>query len=257
MRINKPVARLAFPTDEHAPYQDDNARSIALKIVADFDPTIVMSGSDALDFYALSKFDKDPNRLKGGIYKEIQIWKGMQKEWIDASPNAEFYFLLGNHERRYVRTLWQMPEFLGIDAFDLNEVLALSKQNIVWDDEGQLSTELQINEAVVVKHGSIVRKESAYTAKAELEKEKYSISVLTGHTHRGGHHYSTSRTGMKQSVEGYCLCDLNPSYIEHPNWQNGIVLAEINGNDISFETIAFHGVGKQMTARWRGKEYRA
>ncbi len=58
------MTRLVFPTDEHFPFQDEHARSVALQIVADFQPEVRIAGSDGLDFYALSKFDKDPHQDK-------------------------------------------------------------------------------------------------------------------------------------------------------------------------------------------------
>ena len=58
------MTRLVFPTDEHFPFQDEHARSVALQITADFQPEIRIAGSDGLDFYGLSKFDKDPHRMK-------------------------------------------------------------------------------------------------------------------------------------------------------------------------------------------------
>ena len=56
--------KLAFVTDEHHPFQDDHARSVALKIVQDFDPDMVVCGSDGIDFYQVSHFDKNPERVK-------------------------------------------------------------------------------------------------------------------------------------------------------------------------------------------------
>ena len=55
--------KIAFPTDEHFPFQDERARSIALEIVRDFNPDVLISGSDGVDFYALSKFSKNPKSM--------------------------------------------------------------------------------------------------------------------------------------------------------------------------------------------------
>ena len=91
--------RIAFPTDEHHPYADENARQLALTIVRDFDPEIRIAGSDALDFYSLSKFDKNPRRRKTLDF-EVNAWVHSQREWQDAAPNAIAVWLMGNHEFR-------------------------------------------------------------------------------------------------------------------------------------------------------------
>ena len=68
----------------------------------------------------------------------------------------------------------------------------------------------------------------------------------------------TTRTGVKQAVEGFCLCDTNPNYLHKPNWQNGLVLATVDKKGVQFELILFHKNGKgKITAKWRGKEYRS
>ncbi|MCB2146588.1 MAG: hypothetical protein KQI81_08945 [Deltaproteobacteria bacterium] len=257
MRIETPLARIAFPSDEHIPYQNDYARAVALQIVADFNPSILISGSDAMDLYSLSKFDKNPERIKGGVYEEIKIWNRCQNEWFDSAPSADRYYILGNHEYRYLRFLWNLPQLYYVPKFALAEILELDKKGIIWNDNDRLNTELQVNDAVVIKHGKYVRKESAYSARAEVDGERYSISTITGHTHRGGSYFSRSRSGIIQGHEAFCLCDLEPEYIEHPNWQNGITLAEVKNNDLTVENILIHGEGKNTIARWRGKEYRA
>ena len=69
------MIKIAFPTDEHFPFQNDRAREVALKIVQDFGPDVVPAGSDGLDFYKLSRFDRDPARMKAhSLQEEIQMW---------------------------------------------------------------------------------------------------------------------------------------------------------------------------------------
>ena len=54
------VIKVAFPTDQHVPYEDKQAVELAMKIVQKFDPDEFIVGSDNMDFYAVSKFDKNP-----------------------------------------------------------------------------------------------------------------------------------------------------------------------------------------------------
>lgn len=241
-------------TDEHFPHQDDHARSLALKIVRDFNPDVRICGSDGMDFYSISKFDKDPDRIASTtLQDEINQWKAGQREWRDASPNARPLFLLGNHEDRLRKYLWRHPELWGLEALKLQNVLGFAELGI----ENQDGNEILLHNKLLIKHGERVRTHSAYSAKAELEKEFYSVSILSGHTHRGGVHYATTRKGVVEAHECFCLCRLDPEYTSNPNWQQGIVLAEVDKNYLSIVDIPFQSSGKKLTARWNNMEYKS
>lgn len=252
------MIKVAFPTDEHYPYQDENARQLALKIVEDFNPNVRICGSDGMDFYAVSSFDKNPDALRdGGLQREIDMWMAGQREWNDAAPDAYKFFLVGNHEARLARYLYRHPELFDLEALRLPNLLRLKELDIAWEWEKKDAANLEISfyGRLLIRHGEVVRKHSAYTAKAELEREFYAISTMTGHTHRGGSHFVTTRAGLRQAHECFCLCRLDPPYLQNPNWQQGIVLAEVSPEGLSVEPIPFYERGGKLTANWRGKTY--
>jgi len=242
--------RIIFPTDEHCPHQDDSARSIALKICEDFKPDVRVSLSDGLDFYAVSKYDKDPSVMKdGGLQTEIDVWKRCQREWISASPGARVVSIIGNHENRLERYLWRHPELYGLEALKLENLLDFSSLGIEDVKKEVFFPDLRIT------HGSYVRRHSGASAKAELEADFYSSNILSGHTHRGGTHYATTRKGVVSASECFCLCDLDPPYDPSPNWQQGITLATIHNDTPFIEQIPFTRKNGKVIAFWRGKEY--
>jgi len=243
--------KFAFPTDEHIPYQDDRARNLALKIVSDFNPDLMIAGSDGLDFYGISNFDKNPERIKLNLQYEIELWKAGQLEWRDAAPNAEAYFLMGNHEDRLRRYLWRHPEIAELEVMKLPNILDLASLGIRFENDGD---EIDLGE-IIIKHGRYVRKHSAISVRAEMEGEHFASSILMGHTHRGGTFYATSRNGVVEGHECFCLCSLNPDYVRRPNWQQGIVVGEIFTGYAVIEPIVFRDVGPGKIAVWRGKEY--
>lgn len=249
--------KIAFPTDEHYPFQDEKARSVALQIVEDFKPDIRVCGSDGLDFYAISKFDKDPSRLKEvSLQQEINLWKAGQREWEDASPGARKFFLRANHDDRLQSYLFRHPELYDLEVLRLPNILGLAQMGIEWEwSKGERANyELVINGKLLIKHGNIVRKHSAYTAKGTLEDEFHSMSILMGHTHRGGSHYVSTRNGPVVAHECFCLCSLEPGYVLRPNWQQGIVLATVT-DIVSIEPILFYQKDNLTKALWRDKEY--
>lgn len=249
--------RIVFPTDEHRPYHDQQAVDLAMDIVSDYDPDLLVVGSDGMDFYGLSHFDKNPDRLKAGLQKEIDSWKAGQRGWRDAAKRAARMYIKGNHEDRLRKHLWRNPELYGLEALTLPKLLDLEGLGIFHNPEqtDEANTEVNINDLLLIRHGSCVKKISAWSARAEAEKEFYAVSTLTGHTHRGGSFYVTTRRGVVQAQEGFCLCRLDPEYTHHPNWQQGIVLAEVNGEAVTFEPILFQTIRDRKVARFREKEY--
>ena len=230
------------------------AVSLALQLVEAFDPDIRIAGSDGVDFYSLSKFDKNPDRISG-IQEEIDSWCATQRSWLDAAPHATNYFIVGNHEDRLRRWLWRHPEMHGLKALSLENLFEFEKlQLVMGDKDGQ---EVIFHDRLVITHGSMVRKYSGYTARGEAEKQRYQRSVMTGHTHRGGVFYTSTRDGLCQAVECFCLCSLVPEYTCNPDWQHGLVLAEVDEELLSIELIPFHNSMGSMLCRWRGKEYRS
>lgn len=252
------MTKVAFPTDEHYPFQDERARSVALQIVHDFKPDIRIAGSDALDFYAISRFDKDPRRLKiSGLQDEINQWTKGQHEWKSAYSKAKVFFLRSNHDDRLQKYLMRHPEMYDLKALQLPALLGLNALGIEWEhDKGENANyELLVDNRLLIIHGEIARKYSAYTAKAMMEQESHQVSILSGHTHRMGSYYMRTRFGVIQAHECGCLCSLNPGYVRNPNWQQGITLATVTKNSLSVEQVLFFSQGNKTYAQWRDKEY--
>ena len=142
-------------------------------------------------------------------------------------------------------------------ALQLPALLELSALGIGWEhDKGENANyELVVGNRLLITHGEIARKFSAYTAKAQMERENYQISVMSGHTHRGGSYFTQSRGVMTQAHECFCLCQLNPGYVRNPNWQQGIALATVTTKTLTVEMIPFFQIRNKTYAQWRDKEY--
>jgi hypothetical protein len=90
---------------------------------------------------------------------------------------------------------------------------------------------------------------------AEIERERFTVSILSGHTHRGGSVLFTTRKGIVQGQEGFCLCRTDPEYVDKPDWQQGIVLCEVDDKGVTFEPVLISEFRHRNRAIWRGKEY--
>lgn len=249
--------KIAFPTDEHFPFQDNQAREVAMKIVQEFSPDQIILGSDGLDFYDISTFDKDPKRVKVDLQKEIDLWKAGVREWTTAAPGAKKRYIPGNHEDRLRRYLWRHPEIASLEALNLNNILDFAGLGIEWNEQEYTQAEITFFDKLAIRHGKYIRTGSGMSARAELEADRYAISVMTGHTHRGGTVHATTRSGMVTGQECFCLCRLDPVYMARPNWQQGIVLAEVSKDAISVEAVPIQTFRRKKVAYWRGQAYHA
>lgn len=227
------------------------AVSLALRITEDYNPDVRITGSDGVDFYSLSCFDKNPERINS-LQLELDSWAATQRSWLDAAPNARNYFLIGNHEDRLRKWLWKHPELYSLKCLTLENLFEFEKLKI----EPEPRQELVFHNRLTITHGSIVRKYSGYSAKAELEKIRYQTSIMTGHTHRGGRYFTTTPGGIVEALECFCLCLLAPEYSFRPDWQQGLCLVEVTEDYVSFDMIPFHQVKGELVAHWRGKEYK-
>ena len=249
------ATKIAFPTDEHFPFQDDQARNVALQIVQDFNPDILPAGSDGLDFYKLSRFDRDPKRMEAySMQEEIRQWQIAQLEWKTAAPNARRPYIIGNHEERYDKAIWKLEAFAELTSLNLATVLGLKVLGI----EPEILDEIDLG-PLVIRHGQVVRSHSGSSARGEVEKQRHQVSTMTGHTHRGGMYMTTARGSVVYGLECFCLCKLDPWYGKGPyDWQQGVTLATIhNDKSLQFEPIPFTRVSGKVVAHWRDKQYQS
>jgi len=203
-----------FVSDLHAPYQDPHCMKIIEDFSRWFKPQKVFILGDLVDFYQLSKFDKNPCRMDN-LQDDIDSARSELERIRSANPKADIVLFEGNHEARLTKWLWNHPEVASLRNLSIQELLTLHKYDIKW--VGGL--EVYLYHDFALEHGNIVRKFSAYTARGMMERN--GVSGISGHTHRMGTHYHTDLGGDFVWVENGCLCDRHPDYVKNPDWQNG------------------------------------
>ena len=62
--------QIAYFVDEHFPFHDEPAILLAAKVIRIFAPDEVVNGGDDQDMYAVSSFDKAPDRVLGRIHPQ-------------------------------------------------------------------------------------------------------------------------------------------------------------------------------------------
>lgn len=215
-------------SDIHFP-NHDNA---AIKCVFDFIKkhpvdTVILNG-DIVDFFDVSSFDKDPQRMFS-LQKELDMAEKFFKKLRKLLPDADIYFVKGNHEDRMERYLQKHSELFTLNALKIPTLLQLEKFNIHYKPKGFKFGNLKII------HGDLIRKFSSYTARGELEK--HDNSGISGHSHRGGVYYYKTPERYLAWYESFCLCDIHPFYVDEPNWQQGFLYGYIDKDSFAVTPI--------------------
>lgn len=171
---------------------------------------------DIIDFYAISRFVKDPERVNK-LQEEIDETANILKQIRQVNPSAVIVYVKGNHEYRLQKYLWSTAkEVSSLRDLTVPQLLGLRHLDIMYNEQGRLQ-----HYGIVVKHGSVVRKFSGYSARAEFEKT--GRSGVSGHTHRANVYYQANDGGEFAWMECGCMCSLQQEYLEgeKPNWMQG------------------------------------
>jgi predicted phosphodiesterase len=243
--INGNVTGIVF-SDIHAPYHDRNAIALAAKIAAWWRPDVAIYNGDDVDFYQLSRFDKNPNRT-ARTQDEIDTWHVECVAPLNqALGKARKIKVSGNHEDRLRRKLWANPDLFGIPALELPELMQLRRYGIEYAE-----LRVRFGTLLEVTHGTRVSKWAGYTARLEQEQRRYSINTITGHVHRAGRFQTRIGSSYVVGQECPCLCTLDPEYMTDPDWTQGVTLFTVRDGAVQIEPVIFSPtytamIGKQF-----------
>jgi len=227
------VSGIVF-SDIHAPFHDRNAIALAAKVAAWWRPDIAIYNGDDVDFYQLSRFDKNPNRT-ARTQDEIDTWHIECVAPLNAAlGKARKIKVPGNHEDRLRRKLWANPDLFGIAALELPELMQLRRYGIEYAE-----LRVRFGNVLEVTHGTRVSKWAGYTARLEQEQRRYSISTITGHVHRAGRFQTRIGNGYSVGQECPCMASLDPEYMTDPDWVQGVTLFVVRDGAVQIEPVIF------------------
>ena len=124
--------------------------------------------------------------------------------------------------------LHSAPEVEHLLKFDklINNELDIPIE--IVENIGRDTMKKYFNDKLLIGHFNKALKHSSYTAKGLVDQ--YKMNIIQGHTHRIGMYYVTGAKETYIGVEGGCLCDIKPTYVNSPNWQTGFVMARDHKN---------------------------
>lgn len=230
-----PTVKTVYLGDTHAPFHDVRAVGLMTEFLKEFKPAYLFLIGDLVDFYAISRFDKDPERLMC-LQDELDETVAMLATFRRQVPKAKIIFREGNHEARLTRYLWSKPEIAKLRSLQLSELLEFRNLKIEYSPYASTYSHYGMS----IEHGHKVNKFSCYTAKAMLEQR--GRSGICGHTHRLGVYHYADDTGWKSWYENGCLCRFDQQYLHgQPNWQHGCTVSYHAKNGRTFlQQIEIH-----------------
>jgi hypothetical protein len=234
-------------TDWHVPFEDKEVIRLEIEFCRQEQPEIIIL-HELHDFYNLSKFDQDPERVNQ-LQHELDLVNEYMWKLRKACPKARIILLGSNHLARLKKFLWKVAPALNcLRSLEIEKLLDLKKYGIEFKEYGFTFKK------VLFKHGDIVRKFSGYTAKGEWEKEQ--VSGCSGHTHRLGVYYHTVRGGSYVWVESGCGCRLDAEYLHGgvANWQQGFAVFGFSPNSDHFYATVVPVINKKIY--WGSKTYK-
>lgn len=190
--------RRDIETLELDPFHDERAMNIALQVLADVRPDVVVNLGDFMDFAVFGSFDQEPGFV---LTTQPAIDRGslFLAEQRAAAPEAEITLLEGNHDRRLQKWITKnAKEAFGLKrANDPEGWPLLSVPTLLRLDElgvqyieGYPAGEFWLNENLVCIHGHKVNSTGS-TASRVIGDER--VSVIFGHVHRIETTYKTRR----------------------------------------------------------------
>ncbi len=210
------ISMAAVLGDAHSPYQDDHIIELIEEFLQDYRPGYVIYNGDMIDFYQVSTFSKDPARLPQ-LQTDINITVNMLRRQRAILPDALMFYIEGTHENRWVKYLQdKAPALAKLDGTAVPAMLGLRELDITYVP---FERGLLVNGTFLILHGDLISKHSSYTAKMQFEA--HGGSGMCNHTHRGGSFYKRDRVGTHGWWENFCLCTLQPDWMQNPNWQQG------------------------------------
>lgn len=161
---------VVIASDIHIPFQDNAAVRSFIKYCKEKQPEVVVLNGDVLDMFMLSRFTKGEGR---NPLEEMTMCQGFLDSLRKVVPDADIYYVIGNHENRLEKyVLTKAPELASL----IEDVFTIIKTS---DYRVRGCASVTFNDNFVCKHGTLLGNKSGLSAIKEMENAY--MSGATGH----------------------------------------------------------------------------
>ncbi len=191
--------------DFQFPFEDPEVYASFLTFLAAERPDRIVLTGDILDLTAVSAYDKDP-RLGMPVQEELaHTHRRLAEIRASAGPEAQIFFLYGNHEARFSKWLAKKtPELVGMTDADGREILSLANllrldalgitpcisEGVAFAGPEHLRSYYQIAPDLIATHGTYSRATGGGASIIPIV-EAAGVSVVGGHDHSQGVAFKT------------------------------------------------------------------
>jgi hypothetical protein len=220
--------------DIHAPYHDQANLDAAINYGLINGVDEVLIGGDGVDFYAISKWFKDP--LMPLFKVELKRARDVIKYISDAFPGMLKLYINGNHESRYVRHVYDNSRALeGVEIYgrkldSISDLLELDTMGWEFIDNNELLENglppFRLGKLYIL-HGHETKVGYNVINPAKLFYERCGVSLLCGHIHIPSKWVAPSIIGKPHiAVTSGVLCGMHPDYSRVNRWLAGFEIVE-------------------------------
>lgn len=236
------ASRIGSLSDIHIPYHCEVALSSAVAECKKRNADAILLNGDALDFYSISRWQKDPRKrnFKQEIESAKQFFEWLRHEF----PKARIVFKVGNHEERWNAYLWNhAPEICDLPQVQLAEILELQNQGIELVDEERpvMCGKLPCFHGHELPKGLTNPVNMARGAFLRL-----CDTVLVGHGHRSSTHTEPNWEHNETTTWSQgCLCNMSPKHARINKWNHGFAFVEVaSDGDFDLSNYRINSDGK-------------
>ena len=215
--------------DLHMPFHDKKRLKEVIRRIKEAQPDVVAQVGDLYDLYSLSRYAKSQNLVKpedelfGAKRDAEKMWSEIQA----AAPKAKCLQLLGNHDARLWKKLYQqLPELA--DSMIRDYVLPQYRfKGVVTTKSPRDHHDLRLN-------GERIRLHHGFLSRSGDHMRKWLCNTVVGHSHRPGIQYELiNNKPVFEANAGY-LGDSKSSVFSYnessvKNWVRGYLEIDANG----------------------------
>jgi len=231
-KLPKECNDILFINDIHLPYHSLTALNIALKYGFDKKVNTIFINGDLIDFYAISRFQKDPRKRDLGT--EIKTTRDFLSILRKIFPLAKIFYKLGNHDVRWEHYLIEKcPDLLGLSEFNLESILKLVDHDITMIPDKQI---VHIGKLTAL-HGHELG--TSIMSPVNIARGLYlkaKDNAICGHHHQSSEHTEPNINGKVVTCWSVaCLSELHPDYAPINKYTHGFAHIRVVDEEGNFE----------------------
>jgi len=229
-----PQGRTAILSDIHIPYHDLTSLNAALDYLDEFKPDNILLNGDTIDFYAISRWEKDPEIRN--FAAELEKTRQLLAHLRDRFPDARIIWKNGNHEERWEKYLWnKAPELCGVPDFELKVLLRFEQYGVEFVHGRQT---IKAGKYMTILHGHEIPGAFDPVNFARTLCQKLKVCAMAGHKHKVSEH--TEKTADDKYISCWstgCFEEMHPDYMPINNWCHGFATLILTGNEFAVNNL--------------------